>query len=531
MECDLLISGGTVIDGTGADAMAADVGVKDGKVLAIGRLDEVETSRRLEVEGLLVTPGFIDIHSHSDLTLILDPRAVSSITQGVTLEVVGNCGHGCAPINDVELVRSNIYGCKQEHELDWTTMAGYLERLETGKPAVNVLSLVANGNLRLAAAGLVDRPSTDTELQEMKRTLMQGLEEGAFGYSTGLEYGPERDCPEQEIAELCKVARQAGGFYATHTRNIDGDPAETIDEAIRTARTASVPLQISHISVVSRLADDGRWAIEQALRQVDEARRSGLDVDFDMHTRLFGTTNLSAVLPPWALEGTKAEIGSRLGNASTRRELKASPNIISALARGDWSRIVIFHSKFNPDLATKSIAEISDGRGREPLDAIYDILSAEVEDLHSTMIVAFTYNEEDVRVVFEHPRCMIGSDATALAPDGPLAGSSFHGAYTWASWFFRYFVHEKGILTQEEAVRRLTSLPADRLGLADRGVLKEGSSADVAVFDPTQFKERGTTFEPNQTASGMTHVIVNGELAVENGELTGNRSGHVLRRS
>ena len=531
MQCDLLVAGGTVVDGTGADAVTADVSIKDGKVLAIGQLAEVETSTRLDATGLLVAPGFIDIHSHSDLTLILDPRAVSSISQGVTLEVVGNCGHGCAPISDVDLVRSNIYGCKQEHQLDWTTMAGYLERLEEGKPAVNVLSLVANGNLRLATAGLVDRPSTATELAEMKKMLAQGLEEGAFGYSTGLEYGPERDCPEQEIAELCRVTRAAGGFYATHTRNIDGDPEETIDEAIRTAQAAAVPLQISHISVVSRLADDGRWAIEQALRQVDEARRSGLDVDFDMHTRLFGTTNLSAVLPPWALEGTKVEIGRRLGDASLRRELKESPNIITALARGDWSRIVIFHSKFNPDLATRSIAEISGSRGSEPLDTIYDILRDEVEDLHSTMIVAFTYNEDDVRIVFEHPRCMIGSDATALAPDGPLAHSSFHGAYTWASWFFRYFVREKGILTVEEAVRRLSALPAERLGLADRGVLKAGMRADVAIFDPEGFAERGTTFEPNQTASGMVHVIVNGELAVTKGALTGNRSGQVLRRS
>jgi N-acyl-D-amino-acid deacylase len=529
MQCDLLVAGGTVVDGTGADAVVADVSIKDGKILAIGQLTEVETSSRLEAAGLLVTPGFIDIHSHSDLTLILDPRAVSSISQGVTLEVVGNCGHGCAPIRDVDLVRSNIYGCKQEHELDWTTMAGYLERLEAGKPGVNVLSLVANGNLRLAAAGLVDRPSTAAELAEMKRMLEQGLEEGAFGYSTGLEYGPERECPEQEIAELCRVTRKAGGFYATHTRNIDGDPAETIDEAIRTARAASIALQISHISVVSRLADDGRWAIEQALRQVDQARQSGLDVDFDMHTRLFGTTNLSAVLPPWALEGTKAEISHRLAEASTRSTLKESPNIISALARGDWSRIVIFNSRFNPGLATRSIAEISDDRGTEPLDTIYDILRDEVEDLHSTMIVAFTYNEDDVRLVFEHPRCMVGSDATALAPDGPLANSSFHGAYTWASWFFRYFVRDQGMLTQEEAVRRLSGLPAQRLGLADRGLLKPGMRADVAIFDPAEFAERGTTFEPNQTASGMAHVIVNGEIAVEKGELTGIRSGQVLR--
>ena len=201
------------------------------------------------------------------------------------------------------------------------------------------------------------------------------------------------------------------------------------------------------------------------------------------------------------------------------------------MARGDWSRIVIFHSKTQPELARKSIAEISTARGLDPFDVIYDILLAEIDDLHSLMVVAFNYREEDIHLAFEHPRCMVGSDATALATDGPLKGSSFHGAYTWASWFFRHFVRDTGTFSPQEAVRRITSLPASRLGLSDRGVIKKGAWADLAIFDPASFAERGTTFEPNQTAAGMAHVVVNGTVALKDGELTGARNGQVLRRA
>ena len=531
MQADLLIHNGTVIDGTGSPPFRGGLAIKDGKILDIGAIEKREGVPCLDAQGLYIAPGFIDIHSHSDFTMILDPRAMSSITQGVTLEVVGNCGHGCAPIGDPELAKMNIYGHQEGHEIGWRTMAEYLGTLEAGKPTVNVASLVPNGNLRLAVAGLVDRPSTPDELKRMKSLLTQCLEEGAFGFSTGLEYGPERDCTEAEIVELCQVTADAGGFYATHTRNRDGEAQETIAEAIRTGAASNLPLQISHISVVSRLAEDGRWAIEDALRQVDEAQHSGLDVGFDMHTRLFGTTNLSAALPPWALEGDKASVTARLQSAATRQKLKTYPSIITALARDDWNNIVVFDSKAHPEFARKSIAEISELTGVAPFDAIYNLLLAEIDGLHSLMILAFTYREEDIRIAFEHPSCMVGSDATALATDGPLVGTSFHGAYTWASWFYRHFVRDKQSLSPQEAIRRITSLPASRLDLTDRGVLRKGVWADVAIFDPVTFADQGTTFEPNQTAVGMHHVVVNGKVVLKDGALTGERSGQVLRRT
>jgi N-acyl-D-amino-acid deacylase len=531
MSVDLLICGGTLVDGTGALPVQADVAIQGGRIAGIGRFEKPEAATVLDATGLLVAPGFIDIHSHSDFTLVVDPRAVSSITQGVTLEVVGNCGHGCAPIIDPELARANIYGCQAGHDIPWRTMAGYLDHLEAGKPAVNVATLVPNGHLRLAVAGLVDRPSTADELRQMERLLAQSMEEGAFGFSTGLEYGPERACSEEEVTQLCRVAAAAGGFYATHTRNRAGEARETIAEAIRTAAAADLPLQISHLSVVARLTSDSRWAVEQALAQVEEARERGLDVEFDMHTRLFGTTHISAALPPWALDGDKAVIAARLQDPAAREAMKSYHSIITALARDDWSRIVLFESKARPELSRKSIREISDLHGVDPLDAVYDLLLAEIDDLHGLMVIGFSYRAEDLRLAFDHPRCMVGSDATALAPDGPLRGGTFHGAYTWASWFYRHFVRETASLTPQEAIRRLTSLPAGRLGLKDRGILRQGACADLAIFDPNSFGERGTTFEPNQTATGMVHVVVNGVVSLQNGALTGRRGGQVLRHS
>ena len=525
----LLITGGTVIDGTGRPPFAADVAVKDGRVLEVGPARVPEDVPRLDARGLYVTPGFVDVHSHSDFTLFLDPRAVSSVTQGVTTELVGNCGHGCAPVGDPALARSNIYGCPAGHDIPWRSMGEYLDRLADARPAVNVASLVANGNLRLASAGMVDRPSTPAELRQMTKLLEQSLEEGAFGYSTGLEYGPEKACSEDEVIELCRVTAKRGGLYATHTRNRDGEAVEAIAEAVRACAASGARLQISHISSVARLADSGRWAVEQALEQVEAARGRGLDVGFDMHTRPFGTTNLSAALPPWAVQGDRAAVTARLRDPAFRRELKSYRSIMTSLARGDWSRIVLFDSRTQPELSRRSLADISRERGVEPLDAVCDILLGEGDDLHGLMVLAHAYREEDLRCAYEHPGCAVGSDATALAPDGPLGGMSFHGAYTWAAWFFRHFVRETGRLRPEEAVRRITSLPASRFGLGDRGVLRPGAWADVAVFDPAAFAERGTTFEPNKTAVGMKYVLVNGVVTVADGALTGRRAGAVLR--
>lgn len=530
MDVDLLISGGTVVDGTGAPPSRADVMIRGGRIAEIGHFPPQPEWPALDATGLSVTPGFIDVHSHSDFTINVDPRAVSSITQGVTLEIVGNCGHGCAPIRDPEMAKINIYGYHSDFPIEWRTMAGYLEALEARRPAINVATLVPNGNLRLATVGLADRPANTDEMRSMRRLLAQGLDEGALGFSTGLEYGTERGATEEEITELCRVVSGSGGVYATHTRNEFGQGRETVAEALRTCESGNVPLQISHIGVVARLENDARAAVEQAMAQVESARARSLNVTCDMHTRDYGITNLSAVLPPWITEGGKTALEKRLRDPRIRKELKEYPNIVVAEAQGRWDRILLFECKARPEYSRRSIAEVAAMLDVEPLDAIYDVLLAEIDTLNEVMIIELIYDESDLRLPFDHPSCMVGSDATALATDGPLAGRCFHGAYTWATWFLRHFVRDKKTLTLQEAVRRLTSLPAATFGLKDRGVIRKGAWADLAIFDPQNLTERGTVFEPNQFAEGMVHVLVNGVVTLKNGALTGQRNGQIIRR-
>jgi N-acyl-D-aspartate/D-glutamate deacylase len=517
-----VIRGGTILDGTGGEPSRADIAVVGGRIDALGTV-EPNGGRELDASGCYVAPGFIDIHSHSDYTLLVDPRARSAIRQGVTLEAIGNCGHGCFPIRDPELARSIIYGYDEELPLSWTTMPQYLERLEQALPAVNVLTLVPNGQLRLAAVGLQERPATPEELDTMGRQLEQALEEGAWGYSTGLEYAAETGVPEGEIEALCRIVARHGALYATHTRDRDARSVEAVEEALRTAERAGVRLQVSHLVPRSGF-DAGHRCIEV----VEAARDRGLDVAFDMHTRLFGFTFLSSVLPAWAIEDGPERLAEVLRDGAARERMKSHRSILSA--GDDWTRIVLLDNDIWPDYARRDFASIAAERGQDPLDAIYDLLAADTQRLHRLMVLIHAYSEEQQREAFAHPLCMPGSDATTLAPDGPLAGQVFHGAYTWAAWFWRFMVRETRLLTPQEAVRRLTALPAERLGLTDRGILRPGAPADVAVFEPETYGERGTAYEPNQLAVGMRHVLVNGVATLVDAEETGDRGGRVLRR-
>ena len=518
------VRGGLVIDGTGAPAYEADIVVDDGAIADVGReLSPPAGAEVLDATGCTVAPGFIDIHSHSDFTLLVDPRAVSQITQGVTLEVVGNCGFGCSPLGDTRLVREAIYGFREDMALEWNDMAGYLARLERARPAVNVAALVPNGQLRLATVGLAAREASADERAEMKRLLRRDLEQGGFGYSTGLEYATETGASEDEVADLCSVCGAHGGLYATHTRNRDEAAVEAVDEAIRTAERAGARLQVSHIT-----PRGGRADTERAIEHVDAARARGQDVAFDMHTRFFGTTYLKVILPPWALDGDVDAIARRLSDADERAKMKSYRSLISAL--GDWDRVVLLDNPSLPECSRRSIGEIARERGQDPFDVACAMLLTEIEQIHRPMVILHSYSEELLALTYRHPICTVGSDATALAPDGPLAGSTFHGAYTWASWFYRRMVRETETFSPEEGIAKMTGLPAARLGLADRGVIRRGACADLAIFDAATFAETGTTFEPNQVATGMVHVVVNGVVTVRDGALTGERAGAALRR-
>ncbi len=522
MTLDLVIRDGTVVDGSGAAPEHADVAVADGRIVAIGHV-EARGEDEIDATGLLVAPGFIDIHSHSDYTLLVDPRALSSVYQGVTLEVIGNCGFGCFPIRDPGLASGNIYGFDDQVPLDWQTPAAYLDRLAAARPAVNVLTLVPNGQLRRAAIGLEQRPASTAELDRMQALLREGLEAGAFGYSTGLEYPAESAAPEDEIVALCRTAAAAGGYYATHTRKRDGGSIEAVAEALRTAEQAGIRLQISHL-----LPRSGHEDCVRCVELVDQARSRGQDVAFDMHTRLFGLTYLHAMLPPWATQGGPAQLAAQLRDPAARACIGAHQSIITA--GGDWERVVLLDNDVRPEAARQSLAEIGRRRGRSPADAALDILLAAIGARRAPMAIIHCYDETDQVLAFGHPLCVPASDATALAPDGPLAGSAFHGAYTWAAWFYRFMVRERRLLEPAAAVHRLTGRPADILGLRDRGRLAEGMRADVAIFDAAAFAETGTTFEPNRLAVGMQHVIINGVATLRDGRLTGERRGEVLRR-
>ena len=520
MSIDLAIRNGLVVDGTGSEPVPADVGIHEGRVVEVGVVADAD--REIDAAGKVVAPGFIDIHSHSDFTLLVDPRAASAVHQGVTLEVVGNCGFGCFPLLNKELAPKAIYGHSNDVPLTWTSAAGYFERLEEAAPAINVLSLVPNGQIRLSVVGLQDRPARPDELTRMKWLLDEALEQGAWGYSTGLEYAAERGADEDELVDMCVVCGRRHGIYATHTRRRDEGADEAVAEALRTGERSGVRLQVSHL-----IPRNGIESARRCVELVDGAAARGMDVAFDMHTRLYGTTFLLTALPPWAL-ADPARLREMLLSKEQRRAMRDYESILSA--GGDWSRVVLLDNDAWPEYARRDVATIAAERGQEPLDAVYDLLLGAVDDASSLMVIIHAYTEEQQREAFAHPLCVPGSDATTMAPDGPLAGKVFHGAYTWAAWYLRFCVQQEKVLSLAEAIHRLTGAPAERLGLSNRGVLRPRAYADIVVFDPLVFREEGTTFEPSVLASGMDTVIVNGVPALLDGALTGKRAGRVLRR-
>jgi N-acyl-D-amino-acid deacylase len=513
----LAIRGGTVVDGTGAPGRRADLLVEDGHIADLGSFDA--EAFEIDATGMLVVPGFVDLHSHSDYTLLVDPRAVSAIHQGVTTEVVGNCGFGCFPIRDAAIARRAIYGYCDDVPVTWSSAGEYFERLEDARPAVNVLSLVPNGQLRLATVGLSEREASSDERREMQALLHESLDHGAWGYSTGLEYAQEQGATEEEVTALARLAP----FYATHTRRRDAGAAEAVAEALRTGDRAGIRLQVSHLVPRNGLEESRR-----CIELVDAARARGQDVAFDMHTRTFGLTNLYSVLPPWALGAERHELAAILRDSAKRDAMRDHRSILSAGA--DWSRVVLLDNDVWPEHARRDLQAIAEDRGQAPLDAVYDLLLDGLDELHHLLVIIHAYTEQQQREAFAHPLCVPGSDATTLAPDGPLAGSSFHGAYTWAAWFWRFMVRDERLLDPAAAIHRLTGAPAARIGLADRGVLRPGARADVVVLDPDVFEERGTTFEPNRVATGVRDVLVNGVHTLRDGSLTGARAGEVLRR-
>ena len=526
MGFDLIIQGGTVVDGTGEASYCADLGIKNGEITGIGDLPASECPRVLDATNLVVTPGFIDIHSHSDFTVLVDPRAQSSIYQGVTTELIGNCGHGCAPITDPERFIGNIYGYTTDLLIDWHSYEDYIERLTDARPAINLAPLIPNGNLRIASVTDHTRPSTGSEIVEMTKVLEEAMQQGAYGYSSGLDSAVEKESSKLELIELAKVVAKYEGIYACHTRNKEVEAVQAIEEAIDVAEASRSTLQISHI-IPRRGGAIG--ARERAIEAVENASKRGIDVGFDQHTREHGITNLSAALPPGSLSGDIATISTRLKESSFRDSVRTHESLIASFGRGGWNNVYVHRADAQNHLVGKSIADLTPSN-YDAWDAILDILLAHVEKMENPMVVCHSYTKEEIKATLLHPMCTVGSDATALCSDGPLSGTDFPGSYTWAAWFYRHFVTEASDLTLEQAVRKLTAQPADRLGIHGRGRLQIGARADVAVFDPVCFRPMGTFDNPSVLAEGMTHVVVNGGVALRDGVETGARFGRVLRK-
>jgi N-acyl-D-amino-acid deacylase len=522
MEFDIIIAGGTVFSGDLEPGIEADVGIKDGRIVTIGRLTS-GAHTNIDAHKRFVAPGFIDIHSHSDYTLLIDPRAMSAIHQGVTLEVIGNCGFGCAPVADPRQAMQGIYGFDNSRAIEWRDFAGYFDALEAQNPAVNVMCLAPLGQIRRASGLDLATPTEADGHRTLSGILDRCLEHGCCGLSTGLEYSVERFATEKEVTVLASTAARAGGLYATHTRARGVGALPAIEEAIRTARAARVQLQISHL--IPRSTEEGE--IETSLMMVDAARKNGLDVGFDMHTRAFGTTMLNTLLPPWVASLGDEEKRSAIKDEATRARMREFPSIISSLC--DWSRVILLESRHWPEYGGQSLAEISERRGRDPFDCAFDLLEREESAGRPIMVILPCYSPDQQATFFSHPDCIPASDATTLALDGPLSDAVFHGAYSWAAWFYRFMVRERRRISPAEAIHRLTGKPARVLGLKTRGRLAPGMAADVAIFDPQVYGERSEVLMPNRLAAGMSDVIVNGVPTLRHGAMTGQRAGHLLR--
>jgi len=521
---EVILHGGVIVDGTGARPFRGDVGIRADRIVAIAPdLGGSESARQVDATGCVVTPGFVDIHSHSDVTLVLDPAAESAIAQGVTSELVGNCGHGPAPVDRPERHADNIYGSDPTRPLGWTTFAGYLDAVDAVRPAVNVAALVPHGTLRLTAMADAGRPATADERRTMERLLEESLDAGAFGLSTGLEYATEGAATPDEVERLCRRVARRDGLYASHTRNKDVHAVEAVGEAVDTARRASVRLQVSHV-----LPRPGAplHALERSIERIDNASAAGLDVAFDIHTRLFGFTNLSVALPRWVVDGGPGTIRDVL--RTRRAELADHRSIIDSFGILGYDGVFIVDAPATPEVAGRSIAELS-GADRTPRDAVFDVLAAHADRVDGPMCVGWSYTVDQIATAAAHPRCSPSSDATTFSPEGPIGQHVFHGAFSWAAWYISTLVLERQVLSLEAAVHRLTGLPARRIGLVDRGVVTVGAYADLAVFDPVEVRATATFDQPNRLATGMRHVVTNGVFALEDGRLTGRRGGQSLR--
>jgi dihydroorotase/N-acyl-D-amino-acid deacylase len=528
---DVIIRNGRIIDGTGSPWYGGDVGIRNGRIVAIGRLDAA-ARQTVDAAGMVVAPGFIDMLGQSELSILVNPSVPSKIFQGITTEITGE-GGSAGPLNDSIIAADSATYNHYRITPDWRTLGGFFARLERQGIGINLASYVGATQVRRMVLGDADRQPTPAELERMKALVRDAMHEGALGVSTALQYPPAPFAHTEELVALAVEAGALGGGYATHLRS-EGDQIDAaLNEAIRIGREARVPVEIWHLKVAGK-RNWGRMA--RVVAKIDSARKAGVDLAADTYAYTAWFNSMSAFIPPWVHDGGDARLVERLKDPDTRTRIRREmldPG--QETWNNEWQEIagpssVLIGAVHNPALEPylgKTLAQVAAERRTDPIDALFDIL---VEDQALTDVAVFGMSEPDVTLALRQPWVSINNDSKGTSPDGLLGREHPHPrAYGTFPRILRKYVREDRVLTLEDAIRKFTSLPAQRMRLGDRGVLKVGMWADVVVFDPDSIRDLATFANPNQLSEGMRWVLVNGIPVIAGGKATGALPGRVLR--
>jgi N-acyl-D-amino-acid deacylase len=524
---DIIIRNGHVLDGVSDRAFKADLGIIGDRLEELGKLDPDSAKVVIDATDKIVSPGFIDIHSHTDFELLINPKAESKIRQGVTTELSGNCGGSAFPhkqtLTQYEKAIKKTLGI----DFSWTDLKGYQNLMEKSGTAVNHATLIGQGTVRHHVMGSERRAPTSDEMKEMKKLVAEAMEQGAFGISTGLEYTPDRFSTTEEIIEICRIAAKYGGFYATHTRSEDTQLLEAVGEALHIAQTADLPLQISHLKAAGR---SNYFKIPMVLDLMERARERGLAVTADRYPYTAFATSLSIMFPIWALDGGQKSFVKRLKDRDLRARMK-DETLVKVKGNNSWESMLIqsITKEENKHLVGKYILDAAENARQDPYEFACDLLISENGDLS---IIGFGMGEENTSLILKHPLVMLGSDGVALAPYGKLSEEIPHPRnYGSFPRFLGKYVREEKLLPLPEAIKKMTSMPAEKLGLEKRGKLTKGSYADIVVFDPETVADRATYTEPAQYSVGIDTVLVNGTVVFDRGKHSGELPGKVLHKA